>query len=224
LLDVLLATGRPPCGEIHEGGVGDRLPCADVAQRRLGRGLGAGEHRDDDALAFEHDLDVVGLGRDGDAVGGGGERGFDEVARRRRCRGRTVGDGDGQLIAYDRVLEPDDAGGADQHCLDAGAAIIASNHLSVSDSIFFPLMIDRPMTYLAKSDYFTGKGIRGWATRVFFKATGQLPIDRSGGKADIGAKLVALASVTAPSYPADKLPPELAALPAVKPGSRHLSA
>jgi len=49
-------------------------------------------------------------------------------------------------------------------------------------------------------------------------------IDRSGGKADIGVKLVALAQVEAPSYPADKLPPELAALPAVKPGSRGLSA
>ncbi len=48
-------------------------------------------------------------------------------------------------------------------------------------------------------------------------------IDRSGGTVDIGVKLVALASVTAPSYPADQLPPELAALPAVKPGSRHLS-
>lgn len=48
-------------------------------------------------------------------------------------------------------------------------------------------------------------------------------IDRSGGKADVGAPLVALASVTAPSYPADALPPELAALPVQKPGSRHLS-
>ena len=61
-----------------------------------------------------------------------------------------------------------------------GAAILASNHLSFADSIFLPLMIDRPVTFLAKSDYFTGKGIKGWATRVFFKATGQLPIDRSG--------------------------------------------
>ena len=64
-----------------------------------------------------------------------------------------------------------------------GAAILASNHLSFADSIFLPLMIDRPVSFLAKSDYFTGKGLRGWATRVFFKATGQLPIDRSGGKA-----------------------------------------
>ena len=49
-------------------------------------------------------------------------------------------------------------------------------------------------------------------------------IDRSGGRAEIGAKLVSLAQVNAPSYPADKLPPELAALPAVKPGSRGLAA
>jgi 1-acyl-sn-glycerol-3-phosphate acyltransferase len=64
-----------------------------------------------------------------------------------------------------------------------GGAILASNHLSFGDSVILPLMIDRPMAFLAKSDYFTGKGLRGWATRVFFKATGQLPIDRSGGKA-----------------------------------------
>jgi 1-acyl-sn-glycerol-3-phosphate acyltransferase len=64
-----------------------------------------------------------------------------------------------------------------------GGAILASNHLSFVDSIFLPLMIDRPVSFLAKSDYFTGKGLRGWATRMFFKATGQIPIDRSGGKA-----------------------------------------
>ncbi|SIT76882.1 1-acyl-sn-glycerol-3-phosphate acyltransferase [Microbacterium sp. RU33B] len=64
-----------------------------------------------------------------------------------------------------------------------GAAILASNHLSVMDSVFLPLMIDRRMSFLAKSDYFTGKGFKGWATRMFMKATGQIPIDRSGGKA-----------------------------------------
>ena len=64
-----------------------------------------------------------------------------------------------------------------------GAAILASNHLSFADSIFLPLMIDRPMSFLAKSDYFTGRGLKGWATKFFMKATGQIPIDRSGGKA-----------------------------------------
>lgn len=64
-----------------------------------------------------------------------------------------------------------------------GGAILASNHLSFIDSVMLPLMIDRRVAFLAKSDYFTGKGLRGWATRMFFKGTGQLPIDRSGGKA-----------------------------------------
>jgi len=65
----------------------------------------------------------------------------------------------------------------------SGAAILASNHLSFVDSVFLPLMIDRPVAFLAKSDYFTGRGIKGWATRLFMKATGQIAIDRSGGKA-----------------------------------------
>lgn len=66
---------------------------------------------------------------------------------------------------------------------ETGGVILASNHLSFIDSIFLPLVIDRPMVFLAKSDYFTGKGLKGWATRMFFNAAGMLPIDRSGGKA-----------------------------------------
>lgn len=49
-------------------------------------------------------------------------------------------------------------------------------------------------------------------------------IDRSGGKADLGVPLVALATLDIPAYPADALPPELAAIPAIKPGSRALKA
>jgi orotate phosphoribosyltransferase len=48
-------------------------------------------------------------------------------------------------------------------------------------------------------------------------------IDRSGGEADVGVPLVALANYKVPAYPADSLPPELAAIPAVKPGSRGLA-
>ena len=66
---------------------------------------------------------------------------------------------------------------------NSGAAILASNHLSFSDSIFLPLKVRRPVTFLAKSEYFTGKGIIGALVRWFFLSTGQLPIDRSGGKA-----------------------------------------
>ncbi|WP_461189801.1 lysophospholipid acyltransferase family protein [Arthrobacter sp. Z4-13] len=64
-----------------------------------------------------------------------------------------------------------------------GPAIIASNHLSFSDSIFMPLMVRRPVVFLAKSEYFTGTGIKGRLTAMFFRLTNQLPMDRSGGAA-----------------------------------------
>lgn len=49
-------------------------------------------------------------------------------------------------------------------------------------------------------------------------------VDRSGGRADVGVPLVALATLDVPAYPADALPPELAALPVEDPGSRRLTA
>ena len=49
-------------------------------------------------------------------------------------------------------------------------------------------------------------------------------VDRSGGEADVGVPLVALATLSVPAYPADQLPPELAAIPVTDPGSRRLSA
>ena len=49
-------------------------------------------------------------------------------------------------------------------------------------------------------------------------------IDRSNGTADIGVPLVSLCRLDVPAYPADALPPDLAALPPVKPGSRGLAA
>ena len=64
-----------------------------------------------------------------------------------------------------------------------GAAILASNHLSFSDSIFMPLMVKRRVTFVAKSEYFTGKGLKGWLTKMFFIGTGTIPVDRSGGRA-----------------------------------------
>ncbi|MDQ1583883.1 MAG: 1-acyl-sn-glycerol-3-phosphate acyltransferase [Microbacteriaceae bacterium] len=64
-----------------------------------------------------------------------------------------------------------------------GGVILASNHLSFIDSVVLPLIVDRRVSFLAKSEYFTQKGIKGRLTRAFMLATGQLPIDRSGGKA-----------------------------------------
>jgi 1-acyl-sn-glycerol-3-phosphate acyltransferase len=64
-----------------------------------------------------------------------------------------------------------------------GPVIFASNHVSFIDSVILPAVLDRRLSFLAKSDYFTGRGIGGWFTKSFFNAIGQLPIDRSGGKA-----------------------------------------
>ena len=70
---------------------------------------------------------------------------------------------------------------------ESGGVIFVSNHLSFSDSIFLPLVVPRRITFLAKADYFTGRGIKGRLTAGFFKGVGQLPIDRSGGKQSDGA-------------------------------------
>jgi 1-acyl-sn-glycerol-3-phosphate acyltransferase len=68
-----------------------------------------------------------------------------------------------------------------------GPAILASNHLSFSDSFFMPLVVPRRVTFLAKSDYFTGPGVKGWLTAQFFRLAGQVPVDRSGGRASEAA-------------------------------------
>jgi 1-acyl-sn-glycerol-3-phosphate acyltransferase len=64
-----------------------------------------------------------------------------------------------------------------------GGALLASNHLSFSDSIFLPLLLDRKVIFLAKADYFTGKGTKGRLTALFFRLADQLPVDRAGGRA-----------------------------------------
>jgi 1-acyl-sn-glycerol-3-phosphate acyltransferase len=74
-----------------------------------------------------------------------------------------------------------------QHVPDEGAAIIASNHLSFADWLFMPLVLDRRITFVAKSDYFTRAGLKGWFQKRFFAGTGQVPIDRSGGRASESA-------------------------------------
>jgi 1-acyl-sn-glycerol-3-phosphate acyltransferase len=73
-----------------------------------------------------------------------------------------------------------------------GGAILASNHLSFSDSFFLPLVLPRRITFLAKADYFTGRGIKGRLTAGFFRGVGQVPVDRSGGKASDAALATAM--------------------------------
>ncbi|MEV7086616.1 lysophospholipid acyltransferase family protein [Streptomyces sp. NPDC093085] len=67
-----------------------------------------------------------------------------------------------------------------EHIPAEGPAILASNHLSFSDSFFLPAVLDRKVTFIAKSEYFTTPGVKGKLTAAFFKGVGQLPVDRSG--------------------------------------------
>lgn len=79
-----------------------------------------------------------------------------------------------------------------RHVPSNGPVIIASNHLSFSDSIFMPLVVTRKVTFLAKSEYFTSPGIKGFIKKLTFIALGQVPIDRSGGKRSEAALLTGL--------------------------------
>ena len=65
----------------------------------------------------------------------------------------------------------------------SGGAIVASNHLSVVDSIYLPLMVQRPVTFAAKSEYFTGTRLRDRVVGSYLRATNQLSTDRTGARA-----------------------------------------
>jgi 1-acyl-sn-glycerol-3-phosphate acyltransferase len=64
----------------------------------------------------------------------------------------------------------------------SGAAILAGNHTTFLDNLIIPLVVPRRVTFLAKSDYFTGGGPKGWLQKMFFSGVGMIPIDRSGGR------------------------------------------
>jgi 1-acyl-sn-glycerol-3-phosphate acyltransferase len=70
-----------------------------------------------------------------------------------------------------------------QYVPTSGPAILASNHLAVMDSFYLPLVVRRRITFLAKAEYFTGTGLKGWFSRWFFTAVGQVPIDRTDADA-----------------------------------------
>ena len=65
-----------------------------------------------------------------------------------------------------------------EHVPASGPVILASNHISFSDSIFLPLMLRRRVTFVAKAEYFEDP-----KTAWFFRAVGQIPIKRGGGSA-----------------------------------------
>ncbi|MDE0547206.1 1-acyl-sn-glycerol-3-phosphate acyltransferase [Microbacterium sp. C7(2022)] len=68
-----------------------------------------------------------------------------------------------------------------------GPVIFASNHLSFIDSIAIPVAAPRPVHFLAKSSYFDGSGLSGWASNQFFRAIGAIPVQRGAGQAALDA-------------------------------------
>ena len=69
----------------------------------------------------------------------------------------------------------------------SGGAILAANHTTFLDNFMIPMVVPRRVTFLAKSDYFTGRGIKGRLQKSFFSGVGMIPLDRSGGKASEAA-------------------------------------
>ena len=76
---------------------------------------------------------------------------------------------------------------------ETGPVILASNHLSFADSVVIPCVVPRRVAFLAKSDYFTGTGLKGALTRGWFEALGMLPVDRDDHKAALASLDTALA-------------------------------
>lgn len=68
-----------------------------------------------------------------------------------------------------------------------GPAILASNHLSFADHFFGPMPLPRPVVFLGKREYFTGRGLKGLLSRMFFSMVGVIPLDRTGGQASDAA-------------------------------------
>jgi len=64
-----------------------------------------------------------------------------------------------------------------------GPVILASNHLSFIDSVIITLFAPRPVSFLAKDGNFTGKGVKGFLSKTFFRSIGAIPVTRGVGQA-----------------------------------------
>jgi 1-acyl-sn-glycerol-3-phosphate acyltransferase len=73
-----------------------------------------------------------------------------------------------------------------------GGVILASNHLSFADSVVIPVVVPRKVAFLAKSDYFTGTGVKGAISKAWFEGLGMLPVDRDDSKAALASLDTAL--------------------------------
>ena len=78
-----------------------------------------------------------------------------------------------------------------------GPVILASNHLSFVDSMVIPLVVPRRVAFLAKSDYFTGTGVKGTLSRWWFEGFGMISVDRDDTRAAQASLDAALAVLSA---------------------------
>ena len=74
-----------------------------------------------------------------------------------------------------------------EHVPATGGAILAANHLSFADQLFLPSVLPRKVFYLAKAEYFRAPGPAGTMAAALARGLGQIPIDRSGGRASLVA-------------------------------------
>jgi 1-acyl-sn-glycerol-3-phosphate acyltransferase len=79
-----------------------------------------------------------------------------------------------------------------EHVPAEGGVILASNHLSFADSVVIPVVVPRKVVFLAKSDYFTGPGIKGAASKAWFEGLGMLPVDRDDARSALDSLDTAL--------------------------------
>jgi 1-acyl-sn-glycerol-3-phosphate acyltransferase len=79
-----------------------------------------------------------------------------------------------------------------EHVPRTGPLILASNHRSFIDSVVIPAVVPRPVNFLAKSDYFEGRGLKGRLVKVWFTIFGALPVNRDDSVAALASLDTAL--------------------------------
>ncbi|MFF8372293.1 lysophospholipid acyltransferase family protein [Streptomyces lydicus] len=68
-----------------------------------------------------------------------------------------------------------------------GPVILAGNHVTFIDSLFLSLVVKRPVYFIGKDEYVTGKGVKGRLMAWFFTSAGMIPVDRDGGHGGVAA-------------------------------------
>ena len=79
-----------------------------------------------------------------------------------------------------------------EHVPPEGPVLLASNHLSFVDSVVIPTVAPRKVVFLAKAEYFTGTGVRGWISRTWFEGLGMVPVNRDDTRSALDSLEVAL--------------------------------